>query len=291
MPVLVAVILLILTAPLASLSCADAQTQSTVKSELRMGVFPRRSAKVTENIFLPLSQLISEKLGKKITLETTYDFASFWENVANSRYDFVHFNQYHYIKSHKQFGYRVIAQNVEFGQESIAGAILVRKDSGIQSAMDLKGKTVVFGGGRGAMMAYITATYLLRQAGLKKGDYFEQFALNPPKACIATFYRKATAAGAGNYVLDLPHVKKQIDVDEMKYLSVSEKMAHLPWAVSNSVDPKTEQQLQTILVHLNGTKTGREVLKKAKITRFKSASDTDYDLHREIIKSVLGEEY
>jgi phosphonate transport system substrate-binding protein len=157
--------------------------------------------------------------------------------------------------------------------------------------MDLKGKTVVFGGGRGAMMAYITATYLLRQAGLKKGDYFEQFALNPPKACIATFYRKATAAGAGNYVLDLPHVKKQIDVDEMKYLSVSEKMAHLPWAVSNSVDPKTEQQLQTILVHLNGTKTGREVLKKAKITRFKSASDTDYDLHREIIKSVLGEEY
>ena len=192
-----------------STSRIQAREAEGIVPELKLGIFPRRSAQITERMFRPLSDELSKKLGTKVLLETTHDFASFWDNVANKRYDIVHYNQYHYLKSHNQFGYQVFAQNVEFGHKQIAGAILVRRDSGIETPADLKGKTIVFGGGRSAMQAYITATYLLRQAGLKQGDYFEQFALNPPKACIATYYRKAAAAGAGNYVLELPNIKIQ----------------------------------------------------------------------------------
>ena len=190
---------------------ALAQQQAFAEPELRMGIFPRRNADTTLSMFKPMAEALSEALNRKVVLETTYDFASFWSNVANNSYDIVHYNQYHYIKSHHDYGYRVIAKNVEFGHEKIAGSILVRKDSNIESLQDLKGKRIIFGGGHKAMMAYIVPTYLLRQAGLKEGDYFEKFALNPPKAVIATYFKQATAAGAGSYTLELPLVKKEID--------------------------------------------------------------------------------
>ena len=293
MRILVTVLLICLvvqpySSSLASPSSSEEKVSS--KPELRLGIFPRRNAKITAKIFQPLVDQLTEKLNVEVVLETTHDFASFWDNVANRRYDIVHYNQYHYLKSHKQFGYRVIAQNVEFNHKSIAGAILVRRDSGINSARDLKGKTIVFGGGRGAMQAYITATYLLRKAGLKQGDYFEQFALNPPKACVAAYYRKAAAAGAGNYVLELPQVKKQIDVEEMKYLEVSEQMAHLPWAVKDTTDKEFQNKIQSTLVDLYKSAAGKKILKAAMITQILPATDKDYDTHREIVKAVLNEE-
>ncbi len=261
------------------------------KDSLKLGIFPRRRAETTKKMFLPLAQSLSEQLNTPITLETTHDFASFWEKVSNQEYDIVHFNQYHYVKSHANFGYRVIVQNVELGYSKIAGALLVRRDSEIKSLQDLKGKKIVFGGGRGAMQAYITATYLLRQAGLNKGDYFEQFALNPPKACIATYYRQAAAAGAGNYVLDLPNVKKQIDTKKMKYLAVSKPMAHLPWAVKQSMSDERAQQIKQAMIKLVESKKGKVILQSAHITKFLPVIDRDYNTHREIIKNVLEEDF
>jgi len=259
-------------------------------NELKLGVFPRRGEKNTRKMYAPLTKELSRSLGIKVVLETTHDFASFWENVAKKRYDIVHYNQYHYVKSHKKFGYRVFAQNVEFGSQKIAGAILVRRDTGIDSLQDLKGKKIVFGGGRRAMMAYIMTTYLLRNAGLNEGDYFEQFALNPPKATIATFYRQAAAAGAGNFVLELPNVKKQIDVSEMKYLAVSDSMAHLPWAVKQTIPDELASEIQSVMVNLSNSSEGKKILKNARVNRFSPVTDEDYNQHRKIIKAVLNED-
>ncbi len=271
-------------------AAVNAQQEISAAPELRLGVFPRRSADVTQAMFQPFAEALSRALNRKVVIETTYDFASFWENIANNSYDLVHYNQYHYIKSHRDYGYRVIARNVEFGHEEIAGSILVRKDSNIETLQDLKGKKIIFGGGRKAMMAYIVPTYLLRQAGLNKGDYFEQFALNPPKAAIAAYYRQAAAAGSGHYTLDLPIVKKEIDTSQMKYLATSQKMAHLPWAVNKSISDELALKIRAIMVGLMYTNKGKGILKSMRITKFLPAVDSDFALHRGITKAVLGEE-
>ena len=259
--------------------------------KLKLGIFPRRRAQATAEMFQPLAKLLSEQLNITISLETTHDFASFWDRVAKQEYDIVHYNQYHYVKSHAKYGYRVIVQNVELGHNKIAGALLVRRDSNISSIQDLKGKKIVFGGGRGAMQAYITATYLLRQAGLNNGDYFEQFALNPVKAVIATYYRQAAAAGAGNYVLDLSFVKRQIETNEMKYLAIGEPTAHLPWAVKHSMSDKRTAQIKNVMITLANSENGKKILQSAQVSRFQPVTDREYNTHREIIKNVLQEDF
>ena len=91
------------------------------KSFLKMGIFPRRNPKATYLMFTPLANILSRQLGINVVLQTTKDFASFWRNVENQRYDLVHFNQYHYLVANKYYGYQAVAMLEETGSSTISG--------------------------------------------------------------------------------------------------------------------------------------------------------------------------
>ena len=258
---------------------------------LVMGVFPRRNAKATLKLFKPIAEYLTEKLGREVQLVTDKNFKDFWKGVAEQKFDIVHYNQYHYLVSHKKFGYGVILKNEEFGRSTLAAAIVVRKDSGINTIHDLKGKRIAFGGGRQAMISYIVPKYLLLKAGLTKDDYEEVFANNPPNAVFSTFYKQTDAAGAGNIVFNLDVVNKNIDVSQLKYLVVSKELAHIPWAVKKDMDSGLRNKIKTLLLDLNKTEKGRHILNNAKLTGLIEATDTEYDADREIVKAVYGENY
>jgi phosphonate transport system substrate-binding protein len=251
-----------------------------------MGVFPRRNATETTKLFTPLADYLSEQLGRKVTLVTAKDFESFWQGVKEQRYDIVHYNQYHYIRSART--YHVIAHIEEFGKSTIAGAIYARKDSGITELTQLRGRSILIGGGEDAMIAYIVNRYLLQQAGLKKDDFKSRFAINPPNAVLALYQRQADAAGAGADVMDLPVVKSAINTDELTILAESAPLLQLPWAVKRDMPSNLRASIQSILVHLKNSDAGQQVLKAAVMTGMGKADDKDYDPHRKIVRAVIG---
>jgi phosphonate transport system substrate-binding protein len=260
----------------------------SAEDPLVMAIFPRRNAAATITLFKPMAAYLSKQLDREVKLVTTRDFPSFWKGVVTNQYDIVHYNQYHYIKSHDDYGYEVILKNEEFGQSLIAGALVVRKDSGINTLQDLKGKKVLFGGGPKAMQSYIVTTLMLRRAGLMKGDYQELFAKNPPNACVAVFHKHADAAGTGDLIINFPVVQKKIDTDEIRFLALSKKMEQLPWAVKGGMDPALKNQIQTILGTLQDSEDGRFILKQAKLTNLLKVKNTQYDPHRDVIKELSG---
>jgi len=264
---------------------------SSSQTPLVMGVFPRRSAKLTFEMFSPLAKHLSAELGRPVRLETSANFKDFWDGVSTLRYDIVHYNQYHYIRSHKKLGYDVIAMNEEFGRTTISGSIDVRRDSNVKSIQDLKGQKIVFGGGPKAMMSYIMPTHLLRQAGLKADDYQEAFAKTPPNAILSTYFKQSEAAGVGDTVLQLPSVKSKCDTTKLRHLVVGEPIPHLPWAVSGNISAALKSKLQSVLINMSKVDNGQQILEKAKLTGLSIATDEDYDRHRQITFEVLGERY
>lgn len=256
-----------------------------------MGVFPRRNAKVTIKLFKPLAEYLSQQLGRKVQLVTKKNFAQFWRGVKDKKFDIVHYNQYHYLVSHKKFGYDVILKNEEFGRSTLAGALVVRKDSKINSIQDLKGKRIAFGGSHKAMISYIVPRYLLLQAGLKHSDYEEVFANNPPNAVFSTFYKQSDAAGASNIVFNLDIVNKNIDVSQLKYLAVSKELAQLPWAIKKSMNEKLRDKIKSLMLKLNDSDQGRRILANAKLTGLVEAKDAEYNEVRKIVKAIYGESY
>jgi phosphonate transport system substrate-binding protein len=269
---------------LAIAAVADVQA---AENSLVLGVFPRYNATQTTTMYTPLAEQLSQQLGNTtVQLVTSKDFDSFWKEVQEQKYDIVHYNQYHYIRSAQN--YQVIAHIEELGKSTIAGAIYVRKDSGIASLAQLRGKTVLFGGGEDAMISYITNRYLMLQAGLKKEDYKSLFAVNPPNSILALYSRQADAAGAGDGVLDLPVVKKYVNTDELIALDVSAPLLQLPVAVKRTMPAKLRASIQSILVNLRNSEAGNKVLKSTVMTGMSKAEDKDYDPHRKIVRAVMG---
>lgn len=260
-------------------------------ADFTLGVFPRRSAALTINAFTPLAEKLQKELGEPVRIVVSRDFAAFWEDLERGRFDIVHYNQYHYLLSKRLHGYRVIAANEEFGSRTIAGALTVRKDSGIRNLADLKGKTIVFGGGRKAFGSYVAPTSVLRSAGLSEGtDYTAEFSKNPPNALLAVFHKGADAGGSGDVVLGLKTVTSKIDTSELTVLARSERFVQLPWAVKGDMTPANEERVRAVLTGLKGDPDGEEILRAARVTNFFAVSDADFVKVREIIKIALDED-
>ncbi len=269
----------------AALTAAPA---AQAQDALVLGVFPRRQATETITMYRPLEEHLGKRLGRRVTLVTSKDFESFWQGVLAQRYDIVHYNQYHYIQSAQ--AYQVIAHNQEFGKDAVAGALFVRADSGITQMSQLRGRTIMFGGGKDAMLSYIAPRFLLMQAGLNEGDFKTEFAINPPNALLALHYRQADAAGGGDILVDLPGVKRTIKAGELRVLAKTEPLLFLPWAVKRTMPAALRDSIQSTLVELDRTEAGKAVLKAARTTRLGKAQDQDYDPHRKMTTAVFGRE-
>lgn len=257
--------------------------------ELTLGIFPRRNAKATITYFKPLAEYLSRRLNVDVKLVTAKNFKEFWRGVSQNKYDIVHYNQLHYIESHEKQGYEVILKNEEFGSNTIAGALVVRKDSGIRAVSDLKGKKILFGGGKKAMISYVVNTAMIRRAGLAAGDYIEVFAKNPPNATIGIYHGHAHAAGIGNFGLKIPIVKnKGVDTKQLTLLIESEPLPHLPWAVKGNMSFDLRMDIQQALLELNNSQEGKRILKQAKLSGLHIASDEEYDVHRKILLEVTN---
>ena len=257
------------------------------EGNLVLGIFPRYNATDTATMYMPLADYLSQRLGNiKVTVATTKDFDTFWKGVEEQKYDIVHFNQYQFIRSAQN--YRVIAHSQEFGRSAVAGAIFVRRDSGITDLAQLKGRTVIFGGGKDAMLSYIAPRFLLMGAGLKEEDFKSEFAVNPPNALLALYHRQADAAGGGDILVDLPVVKNAIDAGELKVLATTDPLLFLPWAVKRTMPAKLRNSIQSILTELGQNAAGKEVLKAAKTSGINKAEDKDYAVHRTMVNAVMG---
>jgi phosphonate transport system substrate-binding protein len=271
---------------LGTLAIATLASSMPSYADLTMGVFPRRPASATNKFFRPLADHLAKELGEPVKLVISKSFKAFWQGVEKGKFDIVHFNQYHYLLANEKFGYQVFAANEEQGSQTIAGALSVRTDSGINSVAELKGKTILFGGGKKAMGSYIATTAILKKNGLKEGaDYTAKFAKNPPGAVISVFHKAAEAAGTGNIILKVGGVTKKIDVTQMKILAESEPFVHLPWATKKGMDAGKAQKIADLMISM---KKGDPILKSAKVTGFFATSDADFAKVREIVDFALA---
>ncbi len=273
----------------AALLFGSAAVYSQPEAPLTVSVFPRRNAALTMRMFRPLARYLEEQLGRRVQLRTSASFGAFMRSLERHRFDLIHLNQYQYIRAHDAYGYEAIAQNEEFGEGSIRSALFVRKGSGIESLEQLRGRRIIFGGDRSAMMSYILPTFVLREAGLGAGDYQELFAVNPPNAVIATYLGRADACGVGEVVIQLPILSGKSDPKELRTLATSAPFPHLPWAVPADMPEALKQRVQSLLLDLANTAEGRQVLESAQLTGINPASDADYAPHRAVVRRVFSE--
>ncbi len=242
---------------------------------LRFGVFPRSSPQIMVRNYSPLARALSIALDRQVIIETDKNFVSFMQRVYAKEFDLVYLNQSQYVKAHRTAGYRVIAKICESPACTISAQIITRDDSGLNQISDLRGKTIAFGDPE-AIVSYVLAKSILRDAGLEPGDYRQIFTKNPPNALLAVYNGTAQAAGIGAPVLQRPEILRHVDVKRLHVLASSQPIPQLPLAVRGDLDPRLVRRLLAALLELPGTPDGPAILARAGALRFEAASDAEY---------------
>lgn len=134
------------------------------KTPLVLGVFPYVTPVQLATFHTPLKDYLAKNLERPVTLVTAPDFMSFVDRTREGQYDMVltapHLGRLAEIRD----GYNPVVQT----SHTVQGFFLARKDSGINTITDLKGKTLMMA--QKVSIVYQMAEQTLRENGLVPGE-------------------------------------------------------------------------------------------------------------------------
>ncbi len=248
---------------------------------LRFGIFPYKSPKTLIDMYGPLAACLEKKLGKKVQLVSAPDATSFFEQVKDGGYDIIIPSVTMYYKL-RPVGYKVIAMGVP----GFYGGIIVRKDSGITSIAQLKGKKVVAQGEFAS--AYLSLLPQLAAEGIVPHKNTNiQFAGKVDSLVYGVLSKKYDVAIMRLDTLDASPLDEFRD--QFTILLRSSEIPQFPIAVKTSMDEDMIAIIRKTFTALSpDIPEELTLLKSLQIKKIIAATDADY---QDFYEKVKGSDY
>lgn len=273
--------------------------QKTAKEQvLRIQFTPSEHADELAARAKPLGEALSKALDMPVKVSVSTDYGSIVEAMAAKKVDVGFLPTAAYVSAHDQYGVKpallILRQDVNAQGQSIdklvnfyRSEILVRKDSGINSVQDLKGKKIAVQDPTSAS-GYIYGVLALDKAGLKLSrDWTPVNIKGHDQAAIAVENRDVDAAFVWQDVRsiitkDVPTIFK-----DTKVLSYSANIPNDMVATRKDLDPALKAKIEAALMDYAKDKDGQKVLMSIyNINGFEKAKDSDFDIVREANKAL-----
>ncbi len=259
---------------------ATENTQDVSQEEpILIGLIPEHSIFNQLKRYQPLADYLSTQIGRKIELKMLVRYGNIIDNFQSAKLDGAFFGSFTYALAHQKLGIQVLARPERLdGTSTYHGLMFVRKDSGIQTVQDMKGKIFVF------VDKATTAGFLLPMAYLKnKGvdnykSYFKEtyFAGTHGDAIYDVLRKRADIGAAKNTVFDRLASNNQSVRDELKIVATSPEVPENALAVRKDLDEFLKTNLKEILLNMHNDLEGQQVLKNFGVRRFIETVDRDY---------------
>ncbi len=189
----------------ASTAPAGSLASTAPAASLTLAFIPQENPEKLLGDISKISEYLSGELGVEVEGFVTIDHAAAVEALRNSDADISFMGALPYVLAHHEIGARVVLAEVYRGSPSYTSRIFVRKDSGIRTLADLRGKTIAFADPI-SESGYLYPLDLFAEAGfLQRGDdpksFFGNyyFAGGYQQAIQAVFHGYVDAAGASQF--------------------------------------------------------------------------------------------
>jgi len=186
--------------------------------ELRIAFIPYENPQQLARDIEPVALFLGRKLGMPVRTNVVLDYASVVEAMQSNRTDLAFMGPLQYLLAHQQCQAIPILGEKYNGKPTYTAKIFVRRDSGIRTLADLRGKRMAFVDPISSS-GYLYPLSMFRAAGLipagqKAEGFFRRvyFAGGDEQAIRAVHNRFADAAGVGEYshVLLRPEERDQV---------------------------------------------------------------------------------
>jgi phosphonate transport system substrate-binding protein len=235
---------------------APARAAKSGQPPLRIAFIPSENPEQLIDNLLPAVRFLEKRLGRKIKYFITLSYSSAVEALNAEKADISFMSPLPYILANKQTGAEVILGEIYQGKSYYQSKIFVRRDSGIKSLADLKGKSIAYVdpiSSSGFMYPHdIFIRTGLAKGGLVKpeGGFFRRvyFAGGDEQAIRAVFGGFVDAAGVSEYSINL---LKQKERDELVPLATSERIPSHGVVARKSLPPEVRRRFVEAMLELN----------------------------------------
>jgi len=229
--------------------------------------------------------------GLPVRVTVASDYAAVIEALRNRTADLAFVHPGGYVLASREAKARIVARNLWHGKSSFTSRLYVRKESGLKSLEELRGKSIAFVD-PASSSGYIYPMVMLIQRGLVKN--------RDPK----TFFKEVAFSGAHdasmrallNGHVDViasfdnareQYLKEPAERERIVFVAETPEIPEAGIAARDGLDPAVVARVRAALLQIKGP-THKDLLKRLyEIDGFAPAEDSDYDPVRAAIE-LLG---
>jgi phosphonate transport system substrate-binding protein len=250
----------------------------TSQNVVVIGLIPEQNVFRQMERYEPLAEYLSRRAGVEVRLKVLLRYGNIIQNFVSDGLDGAFFGSFTYALAHARLGVQAIARPVNLdGKSTYHGLIFVRKDSGIRTAEQMKGKRFVF------VDKATTAGFLLPRAYFRKHEidyrtflreYY--FAGTHENAILDVIERKADIGAAKNTVFEHSVGSDHRSTKDLVVLERSPDVPENALALRKDLDPRLVESIRSALLSMNNDPEGIEVLTSFGAQKFIATTDDDY---------------
>lgn len=244
------------------------------KAHYIVGIHPYLNTQKLYTAYAPILAYLEENIpDTNFTLETASDYASYEQKLKDGYYDFALPNPYQTINS-LESGYRVTARMAP--NSVFKGVIIARKDSNITAHQQLKYRSIAFTA-KTALAATMMPKYYLLQHGVNVDKEMKAKYVTSQFSAIMNVYNKDTDFAAtwpvayAAWQQEFPEAAK-----ELVTLWETPSLVNNAWVARKDIGESVVNSVTALLVHLNQTEAGKQLLSPTACEGFLPAKDSDY---------------
>lgn len=254
--------------------------------ELKFGFTPVLSENEMRAEFEPLMVYLSEALGQRVVLYVARNYGDLRTQMENGAVDIGSFSPFAYVDAARGGKIRIIAQSLLDGSATYRGIIVARKESGLKTVSDLRGKRFAFVDPKSAS-GYVYPRAMLMEKGINPTNYFSEsfFAGGHDKVIDAILNGRADAGAIYEGALGVAKASGT-PVDNLVIIASTDPIPHDAIAVRIGLDKTLTKRIQTALVNLDESAAGRRVIanSKKKLTGHVIGEDSRFNVVRRTAK-------
>lgn len=259
------------------------------KKQITIAILPCYDIVMTFKKFHPLITYLEQQTGFDIKLAVQTDFSEFELAIRNGDIDFALQDPHTYVRLTSLYNKdALISALTPEGDTSLRGAIIARRDSGINEVGDLRTKTVLFGP-KHSIAKWIAAKILFEKNGINIDEDLRAYRNGGCCEDIAfDVYLKAVDAGVvcDHFIAEHSESQKElgIDINQISVIGRTDLVPTRVFSARKTISSEIVTKFIDALLGIDNTNpVHANMLIGAELGGFQRANDEDYDDIRDLI--------
>lgn len=259
------------------------QHASAQQRALTIGLIPAEDSQAMIESSRQVLDALQQQLGMPVKPFVATDYNGVIEALRAKKLDVAYLGPFSYVlaSSVAEVEAFSVAVTKKTGQSAYRSVILARKDSGLRSVAELKGRNFAFVDPSSAS-GHLFPKAGLQQTGLDPDAYFGRvvFSGSHDASILAVANKKVDAAAVADRIFNSAVAKGTVKQDDFVVLWSSRPIPESPMVWRKDLDPALKEKLAKALANLKDVKWGDQGV----LNGFQPTSDAAYDVVRDTAK-------